>query len=606
MPTPVDALITAFRDFIVDGLPSSGPNKPSKSEIRAGLLTLAAALASLGSDFTSLPTQLTADNVTYVPAQMSDGSQKRISIGALQQVFGQVIDPSKPPYNVKYDVQRVKAEASITSGTNTVQMVHDVFVAGRDEGKLFAMGGAVGGGTGALVAYIGTVVDTKHATLVTTPGGSTPANASVTVSSQDAFWGTDSTTGLQQALDDADPTAPYARGKTVLIAGICMSRKIRFGSISIIGFSAMTCGFVMAPFANNNDAGTGDDPFVADKVTGAYASTRAQYYEISNIGIWGMKYAQPYTSFRRLFHIRGGLFSQFTDGAPYPRLADIETNESNWDGIAITSPVFGGHAYGLRAFWNNQIGIRCHASDLQFGGWHVEANGYCGVLSAMSGSTGDNIKCSYNGGSAFGTYIYEYGANWCEVGINNTVSLIRVQESWGPNILISNKDPLSIALAGGGHGNQFHDVKLDDTGNQGTYHGNRPASLPPVRAIVMCKGATVKDNIVRLALAAPTIPIGTTTNYATHGYFDMGDAAGNPSGNTIIIDTTSLITSSTSDWYNGGATTLGTSYTVPAGTGDYVRGPWGTTCRVDNTDSGSAIVSVGSRNTVTVAGTNAT
>lgn len=502
----------------------------------------------------------------------STGLERKLAVSALTRAVGEVIDPTKPPYNVRYDFQKAKPSYA-TAGSHIIQTGDPVFSA-SDVGKLVNVGGGSTGG--ALVGYIGQVQDSTHIAIYTDLTFTTPATATATATNE-MVWGTDNTVGLQQAFNDAEVASIYNTGRVVLIGGMALASELRFGSIAIVGLGATACGF--AALAKSGS----QQPFFADKITGRYATLRPDAYTLKGLSFMGQRYTQFYNTFRRNIEVRGGAFAAFRRGAPYARIEEIDTFESLWDGGAF-SGAFAGQFNNIRAYFNAQCGLRMGFWDLNGQNWHVEANGGAGVLSLMPGANVSTVRASYNGsggGRIFtggGYWPNQLGANWTECGFGNTVTNLRMQESWGHSLVIARQDPLNGASSAGSK-NAFFLGTFDDTANIVPGHGGNNTRLPGVRAMVFISGNTAVNNTVDLVTGSGQVQ---PTNYATNAYWDEGE----PSGNRVTLNTPG-ITNATSDWYAGNAT-VDTLATAP--------GPWGT----------SSSSSIGGRgNIVTINGQSA-
>lgn len=478
------------------------------------------------------------------------GKERRVAAEALRQSVGNVIDPTHPPYNVRYDFQKTKPVKTVT-GSNLIETVEAVFT-GDDLGKQVAVSNA--DSDGALRGWIGEVLDSRRIRIFTNLSFTTPKNATSSQLYGEMIWGTDSTAGLQQAFDDAEALGPYpSLGKVVIIGGIALATELRFGSISIIGLGQTGCGFAALPYAGRQQ------PFFADKNTGRYATLKPDAYTIRNISILGQRYTQHYSSFRNAFEIRGGLFNAFVRGAPYAVVDGLDVSEAQWNGI-VTNGAFAGLFNNARAYQCAQIGMRMGLWDLNGTNWHAEGNGCTGLLSVMPGANVNVIRLSYNGSDggrtliAGGYFPHEYGANFTECGGNNNYSGMRTQESWGHNVCFSSKDPLNVSNNGGGKCSVSFST-FDDTGNIAPGKGLNTTRLPGVRAMVYVKGATAINNTVDFVTGSGHVQI---TNYATNAYGDEG----NPSGNEITIRTPG-ISNDPAAWYSGTGPLAATS-----------RGPW--------------------------------
>lgn len=504
----------------------------------------------------------------WINCLSSTGMERKLAVSALTRIIGEVIDPTTPPYNVVYDFKKAKPSRT-TAGSNIVTTGDNVFSA-VDIGKLVNVGG--GGANGALIGYIGAVVDARTIKVFTDRSFTTPLNASQTTTNE-MVWGTDNTTGLQRAFDDAEPVSIYYTGRVVLIGGMALARQLRFGSIAIVGLGGTACGFVALSTPGSQQ------PFFADKNTGRYGSLRPDGYTLKGLTFNGQRYTATYSEYRRTVEVRGGEFHNFYRGAPYARIEEIELIEGLTDGGQFNG-AFAGQFNSIRAFQNSHCGLRMGFWDLNGTNWHTEANGSAGVMSYMPGANVSTVRSSYNGVGGGGLWLsnqfwpHELGANWCECGVGNTITNLRMQESWSHNLVFAPRDPL-LYTQGGGRKNAIYLGTFDDTGDIAAVGKASKTRLPGVRSMIYMKGESVRDNVVELVTGAPQV---LTTNYATNGYYDDGA----PSKNIVRL-TTPGITNDVADWYAGG----------PQDQPATARGPWGT-------DGSSSIASRG--NSVVVNG----
>lgn len=503
----------------------------------------------------------------------STGSERRMAIENVLRAVGNVIDPTHPPYNVVYDYQKA-LKVTTVPGSNRITTADPVFRPG-DVGKMAYVSN---GDTtiGALVGYIGAVIDSRNIRIFADKAFTMPKNSNNNQPGwAEMIWGTDCTAGMQAALDAAEPRGSVARGKVVVLGGIVMATELRFGSISIVGLGETGCGFAVLPLQGGQDA------FLADKIDGAYSQWRADAYTLRNISIFGQRYTQYYSSFRRSIDIRGGGFEKFVRGAPYAVIDGLDLYEAQWDGGAFYG-AFAGRFSNVRAFQNAQCGLRIGFWDLNGQNWHVEGNGGAGILSFLAGANVATVRASYNGSDggriwlAGGTWPHEMGSNMTECGYGNTWSNVRQQESFAHNLCISGRDPLGIG-SGQGQKNAFFIGTFDDTGNLVPGKGLNPEGLPGVRSMVYIKGNTATNNTVVQVTGAGQVQ---TENYATNAYWDDGDTSGN-----LVDIRTPGFGNAVEDWYTGPGVLAATA-----------RGPWGTS-------SSSSIAT--RRNVVTVNGATA-
>lgn len=505
----------------------------------------------------------------WIDCLTSTGLERKIALTALTRVMGEVIDPTRPPYNVVYDAHRAKP-VGVTNGSNVVTATDPVFVSSRDVGKLMAVSNG-NPSVGPLFAYIGEVIDAYRVRLFTDLSFVTPANAAATRGAEECIWGTDNTAGLQAAFDDAEPVNDFDIGRVVLIGGLAMATQLRFGSIALAGLADTGCGFVCMPVAGSTQ------PFFADKNTGKYATFRPDSYTVKNLMFYGQKFTAYYSSFRNVFQVRGGAFANFRRGAPYARIENLSVFDGQWNNI-VTSGAFAGQFNSIQSFGASQCGMRMGFWDLNGTNWHAEGNNGPGILSLMPGANVSLVRASYNGISGgtislSGSYWPDQmGSNITELGFGNTWTNVRTQESWAHNICIADTDPLGATVAGSK--NAFFLCTLDDTGNIVPGKGRPGPRLPAYRAMVYCKGPAAVNNTVQLTTGSGQVQ---PTNYATNAYADEG----NPSGNEVTLRTPG-ITNATADWF--------------AGNGAASPGPWATA-------SSSSIATRG--NVVTVNGATA-
>ena len=488
----------------------------------------------------------------WISCLSSTGLERKIAISALRKVVGEVIDPTQAPYNVIYDFKKAKP-SYCTAGSNVVRTADAVFTQ-NDVGKFVNVGG--GGPNGALIGYIGQVQDSRHVAIYTDTSFTTPVNATSSAQNE-MVWGTDNTVGLQAAFDAAEVPSIYQTGRVVLIGGFALARSLRFGSIAIVGLGATACGFVALTMPNQSA------PFFADKNNGRYSTLRPDAYTLKGFSVIGQRYTTLYSSFRRAVEVRGGGFNNFYRGAPYARIEEIDISESLWDG-GMFNGAFAGQFNSIRSFQNSGCGLRMGFWDLNGMNWHTEANGLAGVLSYMPGANVSTVRSSFNGVGAGGHFTggaywpHQLGANWTECGFGNTITNLRMQESWGHNLCIASQDPLNYTSTGG-QKNAIYLGTFDDTGDITPAGKASKTRLPGVRAMVYMAGTSVKDNNISFVTGAPQV---LTTNYATNGYYDDGSTT----NNNVSINTPG-ITNDPADWYAGAASDALATNRGPYGTG---------------------------------------
>jgi hypothetical protein len=147
---------------------------------------------------------------------------------SLQQ-FVSVMDA---PWNAKGDAAEV-LDASITSGTNVVASATAAWAVGQcvtivAAGPNMNPGGVNASTPGFLVGYVSAVNGTQ-ATLVTTPGGSTAANASATIASGGKVrYGSDDSTAIQSAVNACSTRGVKISARISLIfpPGLCFLYKL--------------------------------------------------------------------------------------------------------------------------------------------------------------------------------------------------------------------------------------------------------------------------------------------------------------------------------------------------------------------------------------------
>lgn len=180
-------------DIPVDG----GENVPSLRTL--GLAELSALSATI-ADTRYASLALTDALQAQIDALTPGGGEAGSSVGIPIQNFGAVADG------------RIVPGGSMTAGSNVVTCPLANFTS-ADIGKRIAVcstgtatvggisgpGGSSAGGT--IVGYISTVPSSSTVTIVTTPGGSTPKNASFSASNKTVIFGTDNTGAIQAAVD---------------------------------------------------------------------------------------------------------------------------------------------------------------------------------------------------------------------------------------------------------------------------------------------------------------------------------------------------------------------------------------------------------------------
>jgi hypothetical protein len=498
----------------------------------------------------------------------STGLERKIAVNALTRSFGDIIDPTRPPYNVRFDAQKMKG-ITITNGSNLIYAEFATTNGSQpgkftqaDVGKLAVVSNY--GPDNGIEGFIGQVdPDGKRCRLFTDLTFATPLKASSTRQFQEMIWGTDCTAGMQAAVDAAEPHAYEGLGQVVALGGFTMIRRLRFGNVSIVGLSTTSCGFYQ--LANKN----AQDPWIAAKSTGGlYAGgSKPHHFTLRNMTLYAQRYTVPYTSFRRALEITGATFDNTFTGAPYAVLEGIDIYESRYDGF-FGDGVFAGFMKDFRVFFSEQCGMRVGFFDLNGLNWHAEGNGWTGIYSTMVGANINLVRCSYNGANASAGNGHQHGSNWTEAGNGNTGTNFRLQECWGHSMCITDLDTNGYRN-GAGNGNAFYLGTFDDTANTSSMlkpdgsHYADPTNLPDIRAMVMLyktlpqdNYTSCRDNTVNLTTGSPQV---RTTNYATNGVGVIGYAR----NNEITLRTPKL-TNTPADWYAGAATDR------PA----LARGPW--------------------------------
>jgi hypothetical protein len=495
----------------------------------------------------------------YLSCLSSTGLERKIAVNALTRAFGDVIDPTRPPYNVKFDAQKIMG-VTITQGSNVIYAENVVSAgsnAGRftqaDIGKLAVVSNY--SSDNGVEGYIGQVdADGKRCRLFTSLSFNTPLNASNgTRAYEQIIWGTDCTAGMQAAADAAEPRSYTGFGQVVAVGGFTMIRRLRYGNISIVGLSTTSCGFfqLASPGAQ--------DPWIAAKSGGGHYANGAKphHWTLRNLTLFGQRYTVPYSSFRRALEVQGATFDNTYTGAPYALIEGVDIYDSRYDGF-FGDGVFGGLMKDFRVFFSEQCGMRVGFYDLDGEGWHAEGNGYSGVYSTMVGAQVSLVRCSFNGANASAGNGHQHGSNYTEAGSGNIITNLRTQESWGHNLCITDLDTNGYRT-GGGNANSFYQVRFDDTGNvssmlksDGSHYAN-PANLPDIRAMVMLyktlpqdNYVSCRDNTIELANGSPHV---RTTNYATNAVGMIGYARNNE-----VTLRTPKVTNAPADWYAGAAT----------------------------------------------------
>lgn len=483
----------------------------------------------------------------------STGMERKIALSALTRTVGEIIDPSLPPYNVKFDFKKAKF-VTATGGSNRIVADDSGVFSVADLGKLAAVSSV--GPAGSLAGYIGVIEDSRTVRLFTDRTFATPANAGYSAGYQEMMWGTDSTAGLQAAFDAAEPIGgQYGLGKVVLLSGVACATALQFGSIAIVGLGSTVSGIAALPVGD----ALKNTPVLRDKQTGRYANFKADRYTLRDFAVFGQRFTGNYSGFRNNIEVTGGYATQFVRTAPYAVVDGVHSYEASWNGL-VTNGAFAGACNNLLALQNAQIGLRMGWWDLNGQNWHSEGNGYAGVMSGMPGANINSVRSSYNGiNAANSARPHENGCNWCELGTGNTVTNLRMQESWCDSLVISSVDPLN-QFNSQGFKATFSFGTFDDTGD--TVLQGLGGLLPGVRAMVYLTGGSVRYNNIDFIKGSGQVH--QTENYATNGVW-----LDNYCSDNAVTLVTPGITNAATDWWAGG--------TRPNDTAATARGAWGST-----------------------------
>jgi hypothetical protein len=172
---------------------------------RSGALYTSNANGNIGHDpatdttFVNWTPQLPSSAVTASGTDAFGRTQVMGSSTITAPALREIVSVAQAPWNAKGDA-KVVADGAITSGTNTVSSATAGWTTAANAGQYVMVVGA-GTAGGMLYGYISTVAG-NVASLVTTQGGGTPANASTTVASGATVkFGTDDTAAWQAAED---------------------------------------------------------------------------------------------------------------------------------------------------------------------------------------------------------------------------------------------------------------------------------------------------------------------------------------------------------------------------------------------------------------------
>jgi hypothetical protein len=494
----------------------------------------------------------------------STGLERKIGTAYLTRSFGDVIDPTRPPYNCRFDAQKMHG-ATVHQGSNLIDTPYTDFRFNQsDLGKICNISNHMY--SGGVNCYIGSVsADGAQLRVFYDKAFTQPVNADWDRGYEEMIWGTDDTIGMQAAIDDADPRSYEDHGRTVAIGGFGLVSQLRFGSMSIVGMATTTCGFYHLA-----SPGAGTSPWIAPKGSGKYyaSNKRPHHYSLLNLSLFGQRYTVPYNTFRRALEIYGGGFGDVYTGASYARIEGIDIFESRWDGF-FGDGVFAGLIKDFRVFLSEQCGMRVGFFDLNGVNWHAEGNKLTGIYSTLVGANLSTVRSSYNGANADGNANpHEHGSNYTEAGFGNTVTNLRLQESWSHSLCFTDVDT-NYVRNGGGSGNAFYLGTFDDTadisselrgdGSTAAGHG----SLPDIRAMVYFRKTSdqynfnsVSNNTVNLVTGSYQVK---GINYATNAVGFDGYARYNE-----VTFRTPKISNDPTQWYDG----------VPINKPAFSRGPW--------------------------------
>ena len=260
------------------------------------------------------------------------------------------------------------------------------------------------------------------------------------------------------------------------------------------------------------------------------------------------------------FEFRGGLFTirsgvstaPYAQVDPYLRMRDVEM--ALHGGVPFST--FGqcsGIITGIGSYENFMTGYYHRAFDCNISNCYFMGNNGPGIIASGSNTNWTTMKVSFNGDGGAGWVwgAFESKANLFVPGIGHNFNNMRVQESYGPNVLVT------------GRGCEFTGSHMDDTGcvypvhialeNPTTIAANMNFITPAIAV-----GQDAHDLRLNDVGMGGLVHVGV--NYASHAIFWLGTGAERTSGRMFTKDI------GPSDWYNSGNAAI---------TGDYAPNEWG-------------------------------
>jgi hypothetical protein len=334
-------------------------------------------------------------------------------------------------------------------------------------------------------------------------------NASVSKSDNQMFWGTDDTTGMQQALNDIAAPGKWTYGGVVMLPpGMYLVGPLTYKAKTAICGSGRRQSVLCRKPTNSTS------PILKN------VNDQVDFPVLHSLGLYGMQYVQ-----RPGFGSRGLEFISVVPGTgadtlpqvdPYPFFKDLAIFGCAWDGM-YTAYRNSGDMVSIDLYENWGNGWLSNSYDINVMNMLAIANRSAGVNLDSNGSANcniNNLKASYNGAGP-GSDTQEEACNLLVAGFGHNITNARCQESFGSNVVIK------------GGWNKFGDLSCDDTACIKPAHGSGPSystTLANIRSDLLFLGPTCVGNVINDASCGRSVH---GSNYQVTTAFMSGDASSN-------------------------------------------------------------------------------
>lgn len=549
-----------------------------------------------------------------IPAfNQSTGLEYSIAIGEIMRQTMGMVNPLR--YGVKNDARTSRRAFSMEAGDNVVECTEQIFRGPSVVGQAFMIGGA-GAGYGAAKGTVTAYIDSRHVRVSFNSANDISGQDAVvgtlnTTAMQNALLDCFNPAGVYNygaicMLPGGDGVLTgallYMPRTGIIGHGARQSSLIRYddtfetnafprwdGDTNYYGCTQYYDGSYYIPVYPNayvapNYAGSyrpdvaptlcnriGTDRYGVtwsfDDSPGQYAQRGTKVDSDFNVFSDFTMNGSRYCSNRLLpgWEFRGGLFAYnpssgmmeapYNQVDPYLRVRDLNLHLHGHVPMA-TFGQCSGIITGIHSEDNNLCGYLHRAFDCNISNCYFMANNGPGIIADGTNTNWTTMKVSFNVGVGNGWFIgdeFRAMANLLIPGIGHNWNNLRVQESYGPNIMVL------------GRGNDFTGAHADDTGcvypvhNANNDAGVIAANMNWITPAIFV-GPLARDLRLNDVGIGGLVHVGD--NYASHAIF-YGSGVGGVLGE---YSSGRVYTKSIGSWYNSGNSAI---------TGDYAPNEWG-------------------------------